>query len=869
MITTSSNSAVDIKRSNKLSSFVSFGILVLWFALSVVGYQTVRTSAWNDLFGGDNINVSLRYLTSLGINRHNVPKYDEMLQSIQNGRNENPAINRHAFVYSQLSTRAKKDLQRYIDIPEPRNELILSISLNKSLLERKIDWPKSFDSPPILPGYSFTSAGFQEDNLRALGSLYPIYFPAPPLSKEIQDKGAWDGLTSLKLKGFFNLSQPTRYAPLTSIYVTMVQSYYMSSADSFAGTAMAGAILYATFATVVLLFARALLGSWPWAFLAAIMIQTSTSVIAASYPLFSLPYLLVPTSMATAFLFYQWHKNTDSVFGLVGFVVFALIAPWFREFGAAVPFIAFTAELMFPRNNRSRAMLIACIPLMGHAIFPSFLPWLIGLNDGIVVSITSQTNTLHILSPSLNFRPLGLLFIQFPPTYWLVAFLGIGIWLYRYWTRSEEHILVLPVFDKIIDFKDVLGRRYFKHNQIVRWLPVFLFAGGILLFAWFVFIHAADQSEWRGLKVRPNFLAAFSILVFLFFILSATLRLSRLIPVIIGALVLPFMFMGLEEVHMSFVAAPVGILLTLWVRECLGFLPEMTTDSKQQKFRSIGFALLTMVIFDQILNIWGAYKTLHGINATHEKIAQWIIDNTARHSIVIANFYAYPDIFAYSDHYFDPYESIESNPLPRDIKTVHTDEQMNAFLDLNTGIRDIYFLASDHKFFHGWRAGYHRHKWANNPPGKIEKKATFEQEAIYPYLDPLKFFIPRNFINFPGYMDWDIDFYYNNQSFPFLRETSSTYEIFQLVESKKISIHQSDGNSGSNLNSGNELAYSPVPILKKEGVGPDKNINIIHYHDLLYAVPQSLGAVDWESGKVANLPGVKTFKSMEKLMQGL
>jgi hypothetical protein len=64
-------------------------------------------------------------------------------------------------------------------------------------------------------------------------------------------------------------------------------------------------------------------------------------------------------------------------------------------------------------------------------------------------------------------------------------------------------------------------------------------------------------------------------------------------------------------------------------------------------------------------------------------------------------------------------------------------------------------------------------------------------------------------------------------------------------------------------------AFAPTPIMMKESVGPEGNFNLVQFKDRFYLVPQALGAVDWESGKVDTLEGVIVAATPEEVMEKL
>jgi hypothetical protein len=841
----------DVKRAFA-PSFKAAVFLLFWFFAAATAYHSIRTAAWPGIFGGDTANISQYYPGSFGIRRSNVSDFDAMTRSILNAPVESALENPHAFVHSQLSDEAKLALSRFVEKPmEPRRELDWTQELNRSLIDKPIHWPDLFKGPPLISGRTVTGGTVRDDNLRSLAAVYPITLPATHMSKAFRERGFLGGLSEINWKGFFNLSQPTRYTPLTNLYTTAVQNYLMSGPDKFSNALIPAAVLFGSYALIVLLFSHAILRSWRWSVLAAFFILSASSTIAASYMLFSLPYLLVPLAMAGAFVAYQSYKRTGSLWRLGWFVVICIIAPWLREFGAAIPFIVIAAELLRPRKDRSWVLLGICVVLAVHGMFPSLLPKLLGLNDGLVIAIVGQENTQRQLRPFMNLRLFGLIFIQFPPILWILATAGLALWLKRAWACAPGPELYFPLLD--IHFG--MDRWYGSHSNFgktremaIRYAPLLLIfiTAGAFVYCLMVWAHAAPN--WSANRLLTPIPLAAGTLGFLGIILLATLRFSTLLPVIIGALTLPYLFMELAEVHVSFITLPLGVILIAWIREliCLG-------TTSWPKTKNIVTGILLFVALDQSLNIWAAYAVQRELSETNREMADWFTTNAPKHSVVIANFFNYTDIHNETKFGIDPYESVANNPLgiARSIDTV---AKLNAFIEVNKGLRDIFILAGNHDFY-SWQAGYHRHKWVKTPPGDLKLLTRFEATKTYPYLDPFKALLPRQFVNFPGYMDWGTDFYFNNKPIPFLRTSNARYDLYRLENPE--SLKKIDPRTETLL----------IPTLIMQSVGPHGDLNIVRYGDLFYAVPQRLGAVDWGSGTVAGMPGVRTASSREEIMR--
>ena len=136
------------------------------------------------------------------------------------------------------------------------------------------------------------------------------------------------------------------------------------------------------------------------------------------------------------------------------------------------------------------------------------------------------------------------------------------------------------------------------------------------------------------------------------------------------------------------------------------------------------------------------------------------------------------DVFYYSGYHFDPYETVENCPMGPGY-VVHKPEDFKHLMEKRFDTNPVYFLAADLEYYE-YQKGYHAHKYVKTPPGELEKIAMFEAKNIYYYLDPLKYFIMRRYQSIPVYMDWSIDFYYNNKPSLFRRIIYADYALYRL-----------------------------------------------------------------------------------------
>ena len=822
-------------------------VALVVFITSFSAYVILRIGISDALFGGDTVNISSHHPSSFTVNKLNVD-LPAMAKAIYSGKDDTSANNPHSFVYNQLSEQGRLALSLFVkDFQDSRSETAFLLAFDRGLIAQQVSWPNAFQGPPLVKGRGLHNHDLRGKNLLALAAVYPIRLPVNQVAYAFKQGGGWQGIVALKpfIQSMFTLTQATRYTPLTNTYVVAVQSYLGGRPDQVIIVVMITGILFALLALTVFLLAEIVIGSIPWALTATTMTLLATSTIAASVTLFSLPYLFVPIVMGMAFYAYLKFKQTGAPAWLLLVSLCALIGPWFREFAAVIPFIILACEIMTTAARRSWLVIILCFIFIGHSVYPSFITWVLGINNGIVTGVFQQANTQAQMSGA-NPGNLGILFVQFPPSFWLLAIFAILWWLWRRLgpNPSKQDFISLPGWIQrfsIPNFSSLSGR--------ARLIIITLFLLTALAFIKAFFISG---SSVPFPMIRLDKIWGLSIIFFVLIGLFS-FRFGALPPIYFAATFMPFLWIRLAEVHMAFTLPPLAIILTLWIRELFQGL----TKAELQKTKLAAVLLLALAIGDQGLNYQASLSVQQRLVVANQALADWITKQTDRNSIVISNFYNYTDVYYYSGNYFDPFESVENNPLGP-TRTVHHDKQMQDLLADNWTLRDIYFLQGDHDFF-DWQRGYHSHKWVNNPPGKIRKLKEFPVKAYYYYIDPLKYFIPRNFVSFLGYMDWSTDYYFDNDKLPFRRLVDVTYRIFKLESYDKDDAWDKEP----------QAKFAPSPVLLKSSVGPTKNFNLVHYQQHFYAVPQLLGAVDWKSGKVGAMKGVIVATTRAQVMAKL
>lgn len=718
------------------------------------GYYAYRTSMWPDVFGGDSINVAGIVGSSYGLHEGTtLTTITGLAKWLRQG--EQLPQTAQGFAWSQLNGQAREALDAFLADPaDTWRRAAFEHHLNLSLVDRAIEWPDVFDQAQKIPGSWMQKDPVRERNLRALSSAYPMlpYLPADnPFCR-----GLVQGLLGMPYKALFLLLEPTRYTPITNLWAIALQRTFQCADHGFETVVAATALLHGAFVAIVFVMAWLELRSRRWSLLAALLAGTSMSVLQAVHPLFSLPYLLVPTVMSLGLVCYLLFDRSRAWPWLAGFVACAVVAPWLREFAGALAFIVAADEALFRSGrNRSWVVLGLCVPLMAHAIFPSALAWGLGLNGGIVSSLFGQANAQSQLTTP-NGRFFGLLFVQVPPSLWLLAVGGITAELAR---RGLPITGWRPL--------DTMAARLGARSTAA------VFGALFILFLVCVLILAGSERSWYGISFRPGWPLLIGMGAFLALLAMASARRWALVPLYFTAMFLPDVVMSLAEIHLSFLIAPFMVMVTAALRAGV-----QVTARGRPLWRRLALTLLAVGALDQVANIVAVHEVQRDLSKTNQALADWLVENTARHSSVISNFYAYTDIYRGSDYWFDAYESVDNNPFgPK--YTISDSERLEELIRNHSGLRDIYLIDSQHEYY-SFQRGYHPNKWVREPLAGLDELATITSNIHYIYIDPMKALLPRRFVSFPGYMDWDTDFYFANDDIPFRRVVRASYTIYRL-----------------------------------------------------------------------------------------
>lgn len=524
------------------------------------------------------------------------------------------------------------------------------------------------------------------------------------------------------------------------------------------------AIGWGCVAALHFVFAQRFLGSCIWALVATFLFMTVMPVVSGSWIIVMGWQWVVQVVVLGGLLCYQNFKNDDRLRWIFLLICLGIIGPWFREFSGLFVFICLANEILFERK-RSRLLILVLGILTLHVIFPAFISNLvlggalknISLTSifrlGPIGQLSSGGATLLNLS-IIRWDAVYHFLLLFPPLLWIIAAAGLTV------SKAEIPISSIPKGF----FLPALGE-FVKTGSISGII-------GIL----FVFIFILTSLGILGSNYSPACVMA-ALMLFGLVALGMLPRYPILCIYSFFSFV-PFLKLYLHEVHLAYAAGPMAIILVTHAREWVRFL-EREGKPIWRRFSFIAtIFFLTVIVIDGALNPLASYLVVKGIYKGTQERATWIGRNIPKSSIVIGNFIDLRDILLYAPEHFVPYFSIAPNWEPNQ---VNTGAKLIDLIDRERGNRNIYLLGAVFPRLSGKYVYHHMH-YLRVFRETASRRFAFFTRVVYPYADPLKYFIPAGLVSFPGPPDLVDDYWVGEerQRSPFIRETYAEYLLLRI-----------------------------------------------------------------------------------------
>lgn len=573
--------------------------------------------------------------------------------------------------------------------------------------------------------------------------------------------------------------------------------------------AMVG-MLFGALAVSFFLVARRFLHSETAALFAVFIFLFSTPVVTGAWNVVCGIQALVPLMICLGLLCY-W-KVTDSSkhknWYMAGLCAVLFIGPWFREFIGLLPLLIIFLEAQ--RVRRPTFIMILAGLFFLHSVFPAAIVKFTVYPDLPVYPVFAMGHLGHQVAASIATDRVFSISR-------LVSELRWGT-IYHFLTLYPSSLFILSLIafllptirlvPTLIPFSRRISNRQRRFISIP--LAIGMFPSFLFLLAGICGYFATFKQEWLLLWVFAGFVC-FAVYQNLF--LACWLLLF----------LMPFLKIFTEQVHLAYALLPASIIIAVAVDEL-----QRSVRFPGFMFTAARYALYSVValaIADHSLNPYNSYRVVQSINDGIIKMAGWFSSNVPAGSIVVTNVLHGEDIRLFSNGHIKVLWTVRAG-IPRDKDAVDEPSMLEELLKENHTKRDVYFLDVDFDYALE-KVDYHSHRYVRNRSvGMSEIGRVHTTQVRYPFIDPLKEWVPRSYIAFLGAPDLENDFYRGpaQNGAPFMREVYAEYYIHKVI--------------GTSVHPWNSTG--PVR-LHQEGY---RGFNILELNGRFFAIPQSEGAFD-------------------------
>jgi len=296
---------------------------------------------------------------------------------------------------------------------------------------------------------------------------------------------------------------------------------------------------------------------------------------------------------------------------------------------------------------------------------------------------------------------------------------------------------------------------------------------------------------------------------------------------------LPFLRIFTLHAHLAYPLMPFSIIVAVGAERLWQMTSQRTRLSRI--LRNVVAVILGVAVCDHLLNVYGSYRTVHGINSGSSAVADWFQRQVPTGSIVICNALHIEDIRLFSNGHIVPYWTVDTGIVELK-RAVETPQKLAELLVRNQNRRKVYFLDVNYNFTPD-KVYYHSHKYVRNDNVAVKDIGVVDATRTkYPYLDPLRALTPRPYVLFLGGGDLENDFYRGpaRDGTPFMREIYAEYRVYEVTGTEVAAWDPS----------------TPWSFVE-EGY---RGFNLFKYGDRYLALAQALGPVDlhWLNTRLVN-----------------
>lgn len=521
------------------------------------------------------------------------------------------------------------------------------------------------------------------------------------------------------------------------------------------------AILFGLLAVLLFLIAREYVQTNLAAYAILLLFFFSPPMVSGAWILFSGGIqVTVPLFICLGLWLYRKTSEAQQHRRLWGFgLTLALVTgPWVREYIGIVAGLIIFLEF----QQHRRVTWISVLALLGflHALFPTallhwFLPKLPLVPVFKLGSLAVQLNTAASADSSLwsslaraKWEVAKVFLVTLPPSFFLLS----GVILLLSLKRDIRTLAVLIGLTAIV--LAAWGKPWFWFLLIVAFCGLTLFQALRNRLEPVNGLHPQDAA------------AQFHRVLFLnvWFLLS----------------LLPFLKVFSAHVHLAYPLIP-GVILIVASTERF-WLDILKHSGRVVWKKAVAVPILLMCFLDQTFNAYGSYVTVHSLYGGIRHMADWVRANTPPGTIVIANALHAEDIRFYSQNHILPYWSVGVGVPPE--RTLEKPAELESFMKMHFGSERILMLSMDQAFSHV-KGGFHAHKYVTRNTVKTASLGSiYSMSGWFPFVDPLRNFLPRQMELFLGPPDLENDIYFGRDRShrPFLKEISVTYNAYTVID---------------------------------------------------------------------------------------
>ncbi|HLK21127.1 MAG TPA: hypothetical protein VKT81_19385, partial [Bryobacteraceae bacterium] len=232
-----------------------------------------------------------------------------------------------------------------------------------------------------------------------------------------------------------------------------------------------------------------------------------------------------------------------------------------------------------------------------------------------------------------------------------------------------------------------------------------------------------------------------------------------------------------EHVHFLYAMPPTAIILA----EAMESLWISLRERPALAWLRYGLAcVLAMIGLDQALNIYGAYHVNRTAYGGIDVMAEWFRQHVPEGAAVVTNVIHGEEIKWHSDNHIQIYWTMPTG-ICDPSRAVDQPQQLERML-ANRHVQPVYFLDVDFDYTPD-KAYHHRHKYVHQAEVDWRDRGIIHfTHARYPFVDPLRYLVPRMYQPFLGAPDLENDFARKRSvDHPFRHEIYAIYHVYEIT----------------------------------------------------------------------------------------